>query len=101
MAVDIRREADELVRYYAELGRRLGQNGVRDVPELLALCDRVWRALDAVSQQELVWVAEQAQRLIEELVRMDGALTCLRQMKLELSVIPPGAAVATGSGRPR
>jgi len=32
MQVDIRREAEDLVRYYGELVRRFGQNGVRDIP---------------------------------------------------------------------
>jgi hypothetical protein len=98
--VDIRREADELVRYYAELVRRLGQNGVRDVSELLGLYDRLSRAVDAVSTQELGWVAEQAQRLIGELVRMDADLEALRRLKLDLSgadEMPAGA----GTVRPR
>jgi hypothetical protein len=82
MPVDIRREADELVRYYGELGRRLGQSGVHDIAELLALHDRVSRALEAVSRQEIGWVAEQAQRLIGELVRMNSTLEALRRLKL-------------------
>ncbi|HJQ84439.1 MAG TPA: hypothetical protein VKA21_10210 [Candidatus Binatia bacterium] len=84
MPVDIRREADELVRYYGELVRRFGQNGVRDVAELLSLHDRLTRALDAVSRQELGWVAEQAQRLIGELVRLDSNLEALRRLKIAL-----------------
>ena len=30
MSIDIRREAEELVRYHAELVRRLAQSGVQD-----------------------------------------------------------------------
>jgi len=88
MPVDIRREADELVRYYGELGRRLGQSGVRDIAELLALHDRMSRALEAVSRQEIGWVAEQAQRLIGELVTMNSTLEALRRLKLTFN---PGA----------
>ena len=87
MPVDIHREADELVRYYGELVRRFGQNGVRDIAELLALHEQLCRALDAVSRQEISWVAEQAQRLIGELVRMDSTLDALRRAKLDLT--PP------------
>ena len=74
MQVDIRREAEELMRYYGELVRRFGQNGVRDIPELLSLYDQLSRALEAVSRQELGWVTDQAQRVIGELVRMDATL---------------------------
>jgi hypothetical protein len=96
MPVDIRREADELVRYYGELGRRLGQNGVRDVAELLALHEQLSRALEAVSRQELGWVADQAQRLIGELVRMDSNLEALRRLKTLLE-ISSGPSTDSGS----
>jgi hypothetical protein len=81
MATDIQREADELWRYYAELGRRLTQTGVRDVPDLLGLYERLQRALEAVSRQEIQWALEQAERLIEVLVRMDSDLQALRALK--------------------
>jgi hypothetical protein len=90
MPVDIHREADELVRYYGELVRRFGQNGVRDIGELLALHEQLCRALDAVSRQEIAWVAEQAQRLIGELVRMDSTLDALRRLKLGFSPADEG-----------
>ena len=86
MSADIRRETEELVRYYGELVRRLGQSGgVRDVADLLALHERLGRALEAVSRQEIGWVTEQVQRLIEALVRMDSNLDALRRLKGVLS----------------
>ena len=84
MSVDIRREADDLIRFYGELVRRLGQNGVQDIAELLALHDQLCRALEAISAHEVGWVAEQAQRLIGELVRMDSNLESLRRLKIAL-----------------
>ena len=51
MSVDIRRETEELVRYYGELVRRLSQSGVRDVADLLGLYERLGRALETVSRQ--------------------------------------------------
>jgi hypothetical protein len=81
MATDVQREADEPWRYYTELGRRLSQNGVRDVPDLLGLYEQLSRALDAVSRQEIQWALEQAERLIETLVRMDSDLQALRALK--------------------
>lgn len=91
MSVDIRRQAEELVRYYGELTRRLGQSGVRDVPDLLALHERLGRALEAVSRQEIGWVTEQVQNLIEVLVRMDSNLDALRNLKRTFGALPgPG-----------
>jgi hypothetical protein len=84
MSVDIRREADDLIRYYGELVRRLEHTGVRDIGELLALYERIGRAIDAISTQEIGWVAEQAQRLIGELVRMNSNLDALRLLKIAL-----------------
>ncbi len=81
---DVQREADELWRYYSELGRRLSQAGVRDVPDLLGLYEQMKRALDAVSRQEIQWALEQAERLIETLVRMDSDLQALRALKQRL-----------------
>jgi len=96
MQVDIRREAEDLVRYYGELVRRFGQNGVRDIPELLSLYDQLSRALEAVSRQELGWVTDQAQRLIGELVRMDATLDALRRLKMSFE----GGVGDSGSARP-
>jgi hypothetical protein len=81
MATDVQREADELWRYYSELGRRLAQTGVRDVSDLLGLYEQLRRALEAVSRQEIEWALEQAERLIETLVRMDSDLQALRAIK--------------------
>jgi len=84
MSIDIRREAEELARYYSELVRRLAQNGVRDIAELLGLYEQLCRAVSAVSQQEIAWAAEQTQRLVGALVHMDSNLQALRRLKLAL-----------------
>ncbi len=83
--MDIHREADALARYYGELNRRLAQTGVRDIPELIALHEQLRRAAEAISHQEITWAVEQAQHLIEYLVRMDSSLQALRAMKEALS----------------
>lgn len=98
MPVDIRREADDLIRYYGELVRRLGQSGVRDVAELLALHERLSRALDAVGRQELGWVTEQTQTVIGELVRMDSNLEALRRLKMAFTPTPDGGSGSGDSG---
>src|SRR2546428_9681578 len=100
MSVDIGREAEELVRYYGELVRRLGQSGVRDVADLLALYERLGRALEAVSRQEIGWGTGQGQRLIEAPVRMDSNLDALRRLKKTLSPPPEGRGLEPAA-RPR
>jgi hypothetical protein len=89
---DIQREADELWRYYSELGRRVAQAGVGGVPDLLALYDQLRESLQAVSRQEIQWALEQAERLIERLVRLDSDLQAFRALKarLERADIAPG-----------
>ena len=97
MTSDIRREAEELVRYYAELGRRLSQNGVRDVAELLGLFEQLQRAVGAVTAQEIGWAAEQVQALVQRLVRMDSNLQALRRLKTELGQAPDAAGGRAGT----
>ena len=92
MSVDIRRETEELMRYYGELGRRLTQSGVRGVPDLIALHDQIKRSLDAFSRQEIGWAAEQTQRLVEALVRMDANIAALRRLKVALGQPPPAGS---------
>ena len=84
MSSDLQRDADELWRYYSELGRRIAQTGVRDVPDVLALYEQLRRALDAVTRQEIAWALEQAESLIERLVRLDADLQALRALKTTL-----------------
>jgi len=86
MSIDIRREAEELVRYHAELVRRLAQSGVQDVADLLARYDQLRRALDTLSKQEIVWATEQVAGLVEVLVRMETILQALGRLKRTLEV---------------
>jgi hypothetical protein len=88
MPIDVQREAEELVRYYAELRRRLEGAGVRDVADLMHLYERLQRALGAVSRQEIAWTSEQTQRLVDALVRMDATLQTLRRLKAAMGSDP-------------
>ena len=85
MAIDIGREAEELVRYYSELTRRLPQNGVRDVAELIGLFEQLRGALEAIGGQEIAWATEQTQRLVQALIRMDANLQAVRRLKVVLT----------------
>ncbi len=88
MSTDLRRETDELARYYAELTRRLAHVGVRDTAELLQMYEQVRRAADAVAHQELGWMTEQVGRLVDAFGRMDAQLKMLRRLKESLGPLP-------------
>ena len=72
------------MRYYGELERRVIQAGVRGIGELLTLYERLRAALGAVGAQEIGWVAEQTEGLLQALVRMDDNLQALRRLKAAL-----------------
>jgi vacuolar-type H+-ATPase subunit I/STV1 len=98
MSRDIRRDVEDLVRYYGELVARLPRHGVRDVAELLSLYEQLRRAMDAVSRQEIGWAAEQTQRLVDALVQMDSNLQALRRLKAALERV---ADTGVGRSTPR
>ena len=99
MATDIRRDADQLMRYYGELMRRLTQNGVRDVGELLTLYEQLQRAVSALTPQEISWACDQVQALIRQLIAMDSNLQALRRLKLAFSQVSgPGDTSARPPG---
>jgi len=93
MSNDIQREADELARYWGELGRRVADAGVRDVGDLLALHDQLRRALAAVSVQEIEWAADRARQLIATLSGLEQSLGTIATLKATL-----GAPAADGAG---
>jgi hypothetical protein len=97
MTTDIRRDADQLMRYYGELMRRLTQNGVRDVAELLSLYDQLQRAVSALTVQEISWACDQVQEMIRQLVSMDSNIQALRRLKTAFSELP---RVADAGARP-
>jgi hypothetical protein len=84
MSSDIQREADELARYWGELGRRVADAGVRDVGDLLALHDQLRRALAAVSVQEIEWAADRARQLIATLSGLEQSLATIAGLKATL-----------------
>src|SRR5437763_14252023 len=94
MSVDIRRETEELVRYYGELVRRLSQSGVSDVADLPGLYERLGRALETVSRQEIGWVTELVQLLIVALVFMDSNHDAIRRLKKALAPPTDGSSLA-------
>ena len=81
----IEREAEELLRYRAELGRRLARAGVQDVSALLDLYQRLRDALAALTAQEIEWARAKTARLIAEVERIGVQLDHLRRLKDRLA----------------
>lgn len=84
MAEDLRKDAEEFVRYCTEIVRRVGRGGFTDIPHLVSLYEQLKRALESVSHQELAWADQQARRLVEKLVAMNAKLAMLRRLKATL-----------------
>ena len=81
----IEREAEELLRYRAELGRRLARAGVHDVTALLDLYHQLRTALSALSAQEIEWALAKAEHLTCELERLGQQLDGVRRLKDRLA----------------
>jgi hypothetical protein len=81
----IEREAEELLRYRAELGRRLARAGVADVGALLDLYQQLRGALAALSAQEIEWARAKTDRLIEQVERLGQQLGDVRRLKDRLA----------------
>ena len=81
----IEREAEELLRYRAELGRRLARAGVHDVSALLALYTQLRDALGALTAQEIEWARAKTERLIAEVERVGVQLDHVRRLKDRLA----------------
>lgn len=82
---NLRHQADELVRLYGEMLRRLSHQGIKNVPELVAMHQLVHRAIEAIGHQELDWALAQIASLLEELGSVDARLTRLAEMKRTFS----------------
>ena len=81
MADPLGQEAEELLRYRAELSRRLARAGVNDIGALLDLYQRLRTALAALSGQEIEWARAKAERLSDELERVARELAAVRRLK--------------------
>ncbi len=79
-----RREADELVRLYGELVRRLANRGIRGVDELVALHEQLRAALDTIAAQEIDAALLQIRTLLDRLNLIERCVVTLSEMKQAL-----------------
>jgi hypothetical protein len=81
---DIRRQTEDIIRYYGELNRRVAATGTEGIAQLLDLSKQLESAMAEVAVQELTWVGAEIKRVLEELARMDTQLRHLRELKTAL-----------------
>lgn len=84
----MRRQTEDIIRYYGELSRRVSSAGMENIPKLLEISTQLERAVAEVAPQELQWVGGEIKRLLDELVRMDSQLQRLRELKLLIDGAP-------------
>lgn len=82
MVEEMRRQTEDLIRYYGEIDRRVAHTGMDGIAGLLEVSHQVEAALGSIAAQELGWMVHEVRALLERLVRMDSQLQQLRALKL-------------------
>ena len=88
MLDEMRRQTEDIIRYYGELNRRISANGVEGIPHLLELAKQIETAIADVGTQELSWISTEIKQLLDQLVRIDAQLQRLRELKMVLGQQP-------------
>jgi hypothetical protein len=88
MLDQMRRQTEDIVRYYGELSRRVTVSGIEGIPHLLELAKQVESAVADVGAEELSWIGTEIKQLLDQLVRMDAQLQRLRELKMVLGQQP-------------
>ena len=76
-----RREADQLVRLYGEMVRRLANRGIRGLDELVALHQQIRGAVETIAGQEIDSALLQISTLLDRLRLISRCLATLGEMK--------------------
>lgn len=85
MIDDMRRQTEDIIRYYGEIDRRIMHVGLDGVVGLLELSKAMETALAVVAPQEIEWVTNEIRGLLDRLVQIDAELQQLKTLKLELA----------------
>lgn len=81
----MRRQTEDVIRYYGELDRRVTSTGMDGIAGLLTTSQHLEAALRTVASQELEWMVRELRVLLERLVRMSSQLQHLRALKVLLA----------------
>ena len=85
MIEDMRRQTEDIIRYYGEIDRRVAHVGIEGLAGLLELAQAMETALGVVAAQELEWVIGEIRSLLDRLVRVDAQISQLRALKQSLA----------------
>ena len=81
----MRRQTEDVIRYYGELDRRVANAGMDGIVGLLTTSQHLEAALATVASEELAWTVSEIRALVEQLVRVDSRLQALRALKTALA----------------
>ena len=81
----MRRQTEDIIRYYGEIDRRVSHAGMNGVVGLLEVAQQMEATLAVIGSEEIDWVVRELRGLIERLVRMDSQLQQLRALKVVLA----------------
>lgn len=88
MIESMRRQTEDVIRYYGELNRRVAGAGMEGIPKLLELSKQVELAVGEFADQELQWASDEIRRLLDQLVKMTAQLERLRALKESIETRP-------------
>jgi hypothetical protein len=80
----MRRQTEDIIRYYGEIDRRISDTGTDGVPGLLEISRQLESAIAVLASQEIDWVVSEVRTLLDQLVRIDSQLQRLRELKMAL-----------------
>jgi hypothetical protein len=84
-----RREADQLMRLYGEMVRRLANRGIRGLDELVELHRQLRAAVETIAGQEIDSALLQISMLLDRLRLISRCLATLGEMKVALGSDEP------------
>jgi len=88
MSEEVRKQASDAIRYYAELNRRVSGSGVDGITGLLDLFDKLRVVLAEVSVEELEWALGEIKRLLDGMIQIDSELSRLQAIQAAIGMGP-------------
>ena len=91
---DLRKQANDLLCYFAKMQNRLSQAGMPDANSLVTMFGQLQRGLDVVTFEELDPAIQEVNRLVDSLTKMQADLQILKELKTRVAQLKNGAEPA-------
>lgn len=85
--LEFRHDADDLMRIWGELGRRVGQSGIRGIPDVIELHAQLRSATERIAQEEIESALTRVASLTDQLRTLQARVTQLRKLKKKLLAV--------------